>query len=114
MSDELLVEDVEINLDESQIIGSEDEEVHASEEPDDGCSAIIVDDGSSTPENPGMLICTRAGHQFLIDAEDRPGISRVKWSVSSDGVTGCTSPPASARRRSTCTECSSKPLMVRG
>lgn len=85
MSDELLVEDVEINLDESQIIGSEDGEVQKSEEPDDGCSTIIVDDGISTPENPGMMIRTCAGHLFLIDAEDRPGISRFKWSVSSDG-----------------------------
>jgi hypothetical protein len=86
MSDELLVEDVEITLDESQIIGSEDGEVHESEEPDDGGSeAIIVNDGISTPENPGMMICTPAGHQFPIDAEDRPRISGYKWSVSSDG-----------------------------
>jgi hypothetical protein len=85
MSDELLVEDVEINLDESQIIGSEDGEVHESEEPDDRCSTIIVDDGISTPENPGMMIRTRAGHQFTIDAEDLPKISGYKWSVSSDG-----------------------------
>jgi HNH endonuclease len=86
MSDETLIEDVEIHLDESQIIGSEDGEVHESEEPDDGCSTtIIVDDGISTPENPGMMICTRAGHQFLIDAEDWPRISKFKWSVSSDG-----------------------------
>ena len=85
MSDELLVEDVEINLDESQIIGSEDGEVHESEEPDDGCNTIIVDDGISTPENPGMMIRTRAGHLFLIDAEDLPTISEFKWSVSSDG-----------------------------
>jgi hypothetical protein len=86
MSDELLVEDVEINLDESQIIGSEDGEVHESEEPDDGCSTtIIVDDGIFTLENPGMRICTRAGHLSLIDAEDWPWISGFKWSVSSDG-----------------------------
>src|SRR5215211_5379701 len=85
MSDELLVEAVEINLDESQIIGSEDGEVHESEEPDDGCDTIIVDDGISTPENPGMMICTRAGHPYLIDAEDWPRISGFKWSVSSDG-----------------------------
>ena len=86
MSDELLVEDVEINLDESQIIGSEDGEVHESEEPDDGFrTTIIVDDGISTPENPGMMIRTRAGHLFLIDAEDWPRISGFKWSVSSDG-----------------------------
>jgi len=86
MTDELLVEDVEINLDESQIIGSEDGEVHESEEPDDGYrTTIIVDDGNSTPENPGMRIRTRAGHPFLIDAEDWPTISEVKWSVSSDG-----------------------------
>jgi hypothetical protein len=85
MSEELLVEDVEINLDESQIIGSEDGEVHESEEPDDGCSTIIVDDGISTPENPGMMIRTRAGHLFPIDAEDLPKISGYKWSVSSDG-----------------------------
>jgi len=85
MSDELLVEAVEINLDESQIIGTEDGEVHESEEPKDGCSTIIVDDGISTPENPGMMIRIRAGHLFLIDAEDWPGISGYKWSVSSDG-----------------------------
>jgi HNH endonuclease/AP2 domain len=86
MSDELLVEDVEINLDESQIIGSEDGEVHESEEPDDGFrTTIIVDDGISTPENPGMRIRTRAGHLFLIDTEDWPRISGFKWSVSSDG-----------------------------
>ncbi len=86
MSDELLVEDVEINLDESQIIGSEDGEVHESEEPDDGFgTTIIVDDGISTPENPGMRIRARAGHPFLIDAEDLPKISGFKWSVSSDG-----------------------------
>ena len=86
MSDELLVEDVEINLDESQIIGSEDGEVHESEEPDDGFrTTIIMDDGISTPENPDMRIRTRAGHLFLIDAEDWPRISGFKWSVSSDG-----------------------------
>jgi hypothetical protein len=85
MTDELLVEDVKINLDESQIIDSEDEEVHESEEPDDGCNTIIVDDGISTPENPGMMIRTCAGHLFLIDAEDLPKISGYKWSVSSDG-----------------------------
>jgi HNH endonuclease/AP2 domain len=85
MSDELLVEDVEINLDESQIIDSEDGEVHESEEPEDGCTTIIVDDGISTPENPGMLICTPADLPFLIDAEDWPRISEFKWSVSSDG-----------------------------
>jgi hypothetical protein len=85
MSDELLVEDVEINLDESQIIDSEDGEVHESEEPEDGCTTIIVDDGISTPENPGMMIRARAGHLFLIDAEDWPRISEFKWSVSSDG-----------------------------
>jgi hypothetical protein len=87
MSDELLVEDVVINLVESQIIGSEDGEVHESEKPDDGCSTIIVDDGISTPENPGMMIRIRAGHSFLIDAEDWPTISEFKWSVSSDGGT---------------------------
>jgi hypothetical protein len=86
MSDELLVEDVEINLDESQITGSEDGEVHESEEPDDGFrTTIFVDDGISPPEDPGMMICTRAGHSFLIDAEDWPRISGFKWSVSSDG-----------------------------
>ena len=86
MSDELLVQDVEINLDESQIIGSEDGEVHESEEPDDGFrTTIIVDDGISTPENAGMMIRTRAGHLFPIDAEDLPKISGYKWSVSSDG-----------------------------
>jgi len=87
MSNELLVEDVEINLDESQIMGTEDGEVHESEEPDDGCDTIIVDDGISTPENPGMMIRTRAGHPYLIDAEDWPRISGFKWSVSSDGGT---------------------------
>lgn len=85
MPDEAIIEDVEINLDESQIIGSEDGEVHESEEPDDGCNTIIVDDGISTPENPGMMIRTRARHLFLIDAEDLPKISEFKWSVSSDG-----------------------------
>ena len=86
MSDKVLVEDVEIALDESQIIGSEDGEVHESEEPDDGFrTTTFVDDGISTPENPGMMIRTRAGHPFLIDAEDWPGISGFKWSVSSDG-----------------------------
>src|SRR5215217_9112062 len=86
MSDELLVEAVEINLDESQIIGTEDGEVHESEEPEDGYRiSINVDDGISTPENPGMMICTPAGHPFLIDAEDWPRISGFKWSVSSDG-----------------------------
>src|SRR5215217_7891103 len=75
MSDELLVEAVEINLDESQIIGTEDGEVHESEEPEDGYRiSINVDDGISTPENPGMMICTPAGHPFLIDAEDWPRI----------------------------------------
>jgi hypothetical protein len=34
-----------------------------------------------------MMICTRAGHLFLIDAEDWPRISGFKWSVSSDGGT---------------------------
>jgi AP2 domain/HNH endonuclease len=88
MSDELLVEDVEINLDEFQIIGSEDREVHVSEEPDDGFrTTIFVDDGISTPENPGLKICTRAGRPYLIDAEDWPRISGFKWSVSSDGGT---------------------------
>jgi hypothetical protein len=87
MSNELLIEDVEINLDESQIIGSEDGEVHESEEPDDDCNTIIVDDGISTPENPGLKICTRAGRPYLIDAEDWPRISGFKWSVSSDGGT---------------------------
>jgi hypothetical protein len=85
MSDALLVEDAEINLGEPQIIGSEDGEVHETEEFEGGCSTIIVDDGISTPENPGMMICTRAGHQFIIDAEDWPWISGFKWSVSSDG-----------------------------
>jgi hypothetical protein len=87
MLDKVLVEDVEIDLDESQIIGSEDEEVHESEEPDDGCNTIIVDDGISTPENHGMMFRTCAGHLFLIDAEDLPKISGYKWSVSSDGGT---------------------------
>jgi hypothetical protein len=86
MSDALLVEDAEINLGEPQIIGSEDGEVHESEEPDDGFrTTIFVDDGISPPEDPGMMICTRAGHLFLIDAEDWPRISGFKWSVSSDG-----------------------------
>jgi hypothetical protein len=86
MSDRVLVEDVEIDLGESQIIGSEDGEVHESEEPDDGFrTTIFVDDGISTPENPGMMIRTRAGHLFPIDAEDLPKISGYKWSVSSDG-----------------------------
>ena len=86
MSNELLVEDVKINLDESQIISSEDGEVHESEEPDNGFrTTIFVDDEISTPENPGMMICTRAGPSFLIDAEDWPRISGFKWYVSSDG-----------------------------
>jgi hypothetical protein len=85
MTHEAIIENVEIDLDESQIIGSEDGEVHESEEPDDGFrTTIFVDDGNSTPENPGM-ICTRAGHPFLIDAEAWPRISGFKWSVSSDG-----------------------------
>jgi hypothetical protein len=53
MSDELLLEDVEINLDESQIIGSEDGEVHESEEPDDGFrTTIIVEMGSPRLRTP--------------------------------------------------------------
>jgi hypothetical protein len=44
-----------------------------------------MDDGISTPENPGIMIRTRAGRLFLIDAEDWPRISEFKWSVSSDG-----------------------------
>jgi HNH endonuclease/AP2 domain len=86
VADEAIIEDAEINLDEPQIIGSEDGEVHEREEPDDGFrTTIIVDDGISTPENPGMMIRTRARHLFLIDAEDLPKISEFKWSVSSDG-----------------------------
>jgi len=85
VADEAIIEEVEINLDEPQIIGSEDGEVHESEEPDDGFGTIIVDDGISTPENPGMRIRARAGHLFPIDAEDLPKISGYKWSVSSDG-----------------------------
>jgi hypothetical protein len=85
MAEELLVEEVDINLDKSQIIDSEDGEVHESKEPDDGFrTTIIVDDRISTPENPGM-ICTRAGLPFLIDAKDWPRISGFKWYVSSDG-----------------------------
>jgi HNH endonuclease/AP2 domain len=86
MPNEVLVEDVEIDLEESQIIGSDDGEVHEREEPEDGFrTSIIVDDGISTSENPVMRICTRVGHLFLIDAEDWPRISEFKWSVSSDG-----------------------------
>jgi hypothetical protein len=85
MSEELLVEEGEFNLDKPQIIGSEDGEVQKSEEPDDGCSTIIVDDRISSSENPVMRICTHAGHLFLIDAEDWLGISGYRWSVSSDG-----------------------------
>ena len=85
MADEAMIEDVEISEEEPQLIGPEDGEVHESEGSDDGCSTIIVDDGISTPENPGMMIRIRAGHLFLIDAEDWPGISGYKWSVSSDG-----------------------------
>lgn len=84
MADEAITEDVEINLEESPVIGLEDGEAQESEESEDGCSTIFVDDGISTPENPGM-ICKRAGHLFLIDAEDWPRISGIKWSVSSDG-----------------------------
>jgi hypothetical protein len=88
VAEEAIIEDSENNLDESQIIGSEHGEVHESEEPDDGFrTTIIVDDGISTPENPGMLICTPADLPFLIDAEDWPRISGFKWSVSSDGGT---------------------------
>jgi hypothetical protein len=55
MSDELLVEDVEINLDESQIIGSEDGEVHDSEEPDDGAAApSLWTMGSPHPRTPAL------------------------------------------------------------
>ena len=86
MSDELLVEDVEINIDESQLIGSEDGEAQESKEPKDGYSIVMVlSDGISTPENPGMMICTPAAHLFLIDAEDWPRISGFKWQVSSNG-----------------------------
>jgi HNH endonuclease/AP2 domain len=85
VAEEAIIAVVELNQDESQIIGSEDGEVHESEEPDDGFrTTIIVDDGISTPENPGMMICARA-QKFLIDAEDWPRISGFKWSVSSDG-----------------------------
>jgi len=80
MSDEVLVEDVEINLDESQIIGTKDGEVHESEEPDDGFrTTIFVDDGNSTPENPVMRICTPSGCHFYIDYEDYPRISEFRW-----------------------------------
>src|SRR5215211_8088367 len=87
MSDETLIEDVEINLEESHVVGFEVGEVHEREEPDDDGRTIIVDDGISTSENPGMLICTPADHLFLIDAEDWPRISEFKWYVSSDGGT---------------------------
>jgi HNH endonuclease/AP2 domain len=88
MSDETLIEDFEINLEESHVVGLEVGEVHDSEEPADGFrTTVIVDDGISTPENPSMMICTPADHLFLIDAEDWPRISGFKWSVSSDGGT---------------------------
>jgi HNH endonuclease/AP2 domain len=85
MPDEAIIEDVEISEEEPQLIGPEDGEGHETEESDDGFrTTIFVDDGISTPENPGMIY-TRAGHLFLIDAEDWPRISGYKWSVSSDG-----------------------------
>ena len=85
MPDEAIIEDVEISEEGPQLIGPEDGEGHETEESDDGFrTTIFVDDGISTPENPGMIY-TRAGHLFLIDAEDWPRISGFKWSVSSDG-----------------------------
>jgi hypothetical protein len=86
MTDEAIIEEVEISEQEPQLICPEDGEVQEREEPEDGFrTTIFVDDRISTPENPGMMICTRAGHSFLIDAEDWPWISGFKWSVSSDG-----------------------------
>jgi HNH endonuclease/AP2 domain len=88
MPDEPIDEYVEISEDEPQLIGPEDGEGHETEESEDDYRiSIIVDDGISTTENPGLKICTRAGHLFLIDAEDWPRISGIKWSVSSDGGT---------------------------
>jgi hypothetical protein len=86
MSDEAIIEDVEINLEVTQVIDPEDGEVQECEESKDGYSIVMVlSDGISTLENPGMLICTPADHLFRIDAEDWPRISRFKWYVSSDG-----------------------------
>jgi hypothetical protein len=89
MSDEAIIEDVEISGEESQLIDlHEDGQVHETEELKDGNSTVILlSDGISTPENPGMMVRTRARHLFLIDAEDWPKISGYKWSVSSDGGT---------------------------
>jgi hypothetical protein len=86
MSEELLVEDVEISEQERQLICPEDGEVQESEESKYGYrTSIIVNDGISTSENPVMSICTPADHLFRIDAEDWPRISGFKWYVSSDG-----------------------------
>jgi HNH endonuclease/AP2 domain len=86
MPDEPIDEDVEISEEEPQLIGPEGGEGHETEESEDDYRiSIIVDDGISTTENPGLKICTRAGHLFLIDAEDWPRISGFKWYVSSDG-----------------------------
>jgi hypothetical protein len=53
MSDETLIEDVEINLEESHVVGLEVGEVHDSEEPADGFrTTIIVDEGSQHPRTP--------------------------------------------------------------
>ncbi len=86
MPDEPINKDVEISEEEPQLIGPEDGEGHETEESEDSYKiSMIVDDGISTTQNPGLKICTRASHSFLIDAEDWPTISGFKWSVSSDG-----------------------------
>jgi hypothetical protein len=88
MSDAAPIEEVEINLEEPQVIPLECRKVRESRESDTPFrTTIIVDDGISTPENPGIMICTPAAHPFLIDAEDWSRISGFKWSVSSDGGT---------------------------